>query len=83
MISIDKIIFVIGYAVIISGMVVVLSSSPYLFGSYAIYYVGQNKLNGEYLTAQMFLLIVGSGILVAGLYIVIKNKPRPSTNQVS
>ena len=83
MISIDKIIFVIGYVVIISGMVVVLSSSPYLFGSYAIYYVVQNKLNGEYLTAQMFLLIVGSSILVAGLYIVIKNKPRPSTNQVS
>lgn len=83
MISIDKIIFVIGYVVIISGMVVVLSSSPYLFGSYAIYYVGQNKLNGEYLTAQMFLLIVGSSILVAGLCIVIKNKPRPSTNQVS
>lgn len=82
MISIDRIIFVIGFLIIMFGMIIVLSSSPYLFGSYAIWYVGQNNLNGEYLTAQMFLLINGIGILIVGTCIVIKNKPRHNTNQV-
>jgi O-antigen/teichoic acid export membrane protein len=63
-----------------SGMVIVLSSSPYLFGDYAIRYVGKNKLNGEYLTAQQFLLITGVVILVGGLCVVIKNKPSHIVN---
>lgn len=80
MIQFDRIIFVIGYLVIMFGMIVVLSSTPYLFGDYAISYIVQNKLNGEYLTAQQLLLITGTGILVSGLGIVIKNKPRHVTN---
>jgi len=83
MIPIDRIIFVIGFGIIMFGMIIVLSSSPYLFGSYAIWYVEQNKLNGEYLTAQMFLLITGSCILIGGTCIVIKNKPQHNTNQVN
>ncbi|MGI0065444.1 MAG: hypothetical protein ACREAT_01650 [Nitrosotalea sp.] len=56
------------------GMIVVLSSTT-IFGSYALWYVGQNKLNWEYMAPQQFLLITGIGILIAGLFIVIKNKP--------
>lgn len=62
-------------------MIVVLNSSPYLFGDYAIMYVVQNKLNGEYLTAQQFLLITGTSILVGGLCVVIKNKPQHVANK--
>jgi energy-converting hydrogenase Eha subunit C len=80
MIRVDKMLFVVGYVIIMSGMVVVLSSSPYLFGDYAIQHVVKNKLNGEHVTAQQFLLIVGIVILVGGLCIIIKNKPRHVVN---
>jgi hypothetical protein len=62
------------------GMIVILSSTT-VFGSYALWYVGQNKLNGEHMAPQQFLLITGAGILVSGLYIVIKNKPQYTVNQ--
>jgi hypothetical protein len=62
------------------GMIVIFSSTT-VFGSYALWYVGQNKLNGEYMAPQQFLLITGAGILVGGLYIVVKSKSQYTVNQ--
>ena len=80
MIQIEKIVFIIGAVIIMLGMVVILSSTS-VFGSYALWYVGENKLNGEYMAPQQFLLITGTAILVAGFLIVVKNKPRHTVNQ--
>lgn len=68
----EKIIFMIGSVIIMFGMVMVVSSTT-IFGSYALWYVGQNIPN-RILAPQQILLLVGTGILVSGLYVVIKSK---------
>lgn len=67
-----KIVFAIGSMTIMFGMVVVVSSTS-IFGSYALWYVGQNVPNRN-LAPQQILLLVGICILIGGLYMVIKSK---------
>lgn len=62
----------IGFVLILVGGIVVLSSSPTLFTSYALHFVGENKLNGI-LSPQLFLLFSGIGLLILGTVIVIKS----------
>lgn len=68
----EKIVFIIGFMIIMFGMIVVVSSTS-VFGSYALWYVGQN-VHDRNLAPQQILLLVGIGILVSGLYVVIKSK---------
>lgn len=57
---------------IMLGMIVVVSSTS-VFGSYALWYVDQN-MHDRNLAPQQILLLMGVGILVGGLYMVIKSK---------
>lgn len=68
----EKIVFIIGFMIIMFGMIAVVSSTS-VFGSYALWYVGQNVPDRN-LAPQQILLLVGIGILVSGLYVVIKSK---------
>ena len=60
------------------GMIVVVSSTS-VFGSYALWYVGQN-IPDRNLAPQQILLIAGIVILIIGFFIVVKNKPLYTVN---
>lgn len=57
---------------IMFGMIVVVSSTS-VFGSYALWYVGQNMPDRN-LAPQQILLLVGISILIGGFYMVVKSK---------
>ena len=77
MIQIQKIIFTIGFMTIMFGMIVVVSSTS-VFGSYALWYVGQNMSN-RILAPQQIFLLIGFVILIGCLYMVVKSKFTLST----